>query len=153
MCTAANGIGTAKSEDLTSIRDKPPSYKPYGLLHTLILTYLVDHTGIEPAISCLQGTRHPIAPSGPYLRSGICKQGLYISSENRPHLGYQTYAILEQFRFTQDLTLRFLHTGDETFRMLQLELPQGVEPWQSCLQGRRSTVVPEKRIVSNSSQS
>lgn len=28
---------------------------------------LVDHTGIEPAISCLQGTRHPIAPSGPYL--------------------------------------------------------------------------------------
>lgn len=28
---------------------------------------LVDHTGIEPATSCLQGTRHPIASSGPDL--------------------------------------------------------------------------------------
>lgn len=41
------------------------------------------------------------------MRSGICKHGLLISSENKPHLGYQSYAILEQFRFTQDLTLGF----------------------------------------------
>ncbi len=27
----------------------------------------VDHTGIEPAISSLQNSRHPIATSGPYL--------------------------------------------------------------------------------------
>lgn len=80
------------------------------------------------------------------MRSGICKHGLYISSENRPHLGYLTYAILEQFRFTQDLTLRFLHTGDETFRMRHLGLPVRLELTTYCLQGSRTTIVLRKLV-------
>lgn len=47
-----------------------------------------------------------------------------------------TYAIQKQFRFTSDLTLRFLHTGDETFRMMHLVEIIGLEPMSAPEQSR-----------------
>lgn len=50
-----------------SVRFARVGIEGFDYLRKIEENLLVDHTGIEPAISCLQGTRHPIAPSGPYL--------------------------------------------------------------------------------------
>lgn len=44
------------------------------------------------------------------------------------HLGAQTYTIHKQFRFTYDLSHRFLCMGDGIFHTMQLAALRGIEP-------------------------